>query len=92
MIRYGIVLLENSCQRHRSGKNRTSLIGSFSPSITWLTSMPSKKAPVHPFVWELFNKNTVSVKINIAVQIRNAAYRLLFPDTDADTVVRKPVI
>ena len=29
------------------------LIGSFSPSITWLTSMPSKKGTSSSLVWEL---------------------------------------
>ena len=90
MIRYGIILLKNSCQRHRSGKNRVSFNWKLLPFDHMAYFNAIKKR--HQFIpcMRTFNKNTVSVKINITVQIRNAAYRLLFPDTDADTVMRKP--
>ena len=90
MIRNLIIFCKNSRKSNCRVHHRFILDGEFLVLDHFFDFDPVKKRDFFVTFRGSFHKNTVSVKINITVQIRNAAYRLLFPDTDADTVMRKP--
>ena len=86
MIRYRLVLLENSGKRNGCIQDCFSLDGKLLVHDHVLHGNAVKIRNCLVSLLRAFYENAVSVKINVAVQIRNTANRLFFFYTDADGI------